>query len=245
LSGKRFCSVIYSMNCKDNPSLSTALLIFAQSDKVQSTLKPIAYNRKQNEALWHKMNERVLVLVQKTKLPYFISDENTQQGDSFGGKLSHAIQSVLDKGFDKVIVLGNDSPGLRFTHLHEAFMELQDKSVVLGPDFKGGTYLMGISRVSFNKEAFAKIDWQTPKVFEQLEALYSTQKIGITAPLADCNTKSDFEKLLRDLPFYSTFKSVLLSLLFYSFAIYQFFKHLYTNTIIGLNFNKGSPVAAY
>jgi hypothetical protein len=32
---------------------------------VQSALKPIAYNKKQNEALWHKMNERALALVQK------------------------------------------------------------------------------------------------------------------------------------------------------------------------------------
>jgi hypothetical protein len=33
------------MNREDNP-LSTALLIFAHSDKVQSALKPIAYNKK-------------------------------------------------------------------------------------------------------------------------------------------------------------------------------------------------------
>jgi glycosyltransferase A (GT-A) superfamily protein (DUF2064 family) len=44
----------------------------------------------------------------------------------------------------KVIVLGNDSPGLHLNHLQEAFLELQ--SVVLGPDFKGGTYLMGFSK---------------------------------------------------------------------------------------------------
>jgi glycosyltransferase A (GT-A) superfamily protein (DUF2064 family) len=43
-------------------------------------------------------------------------------------------------------VLGNDSPGLHLNHLQEAFLELQDKSVVLGPDFKGGTYLMGFSK---------------------------------------------------------------------------------------------------
>jgi glycosyltransferase A (GT-A) superfamily protein (DUF2064 family) len=42
-------------------------------------------------------------------------------------------------------VLGNDSPGLHLDHLQEAFLELQDKSV-LGPDFKGGTYLMGFSK---------------------------------------------------------------------------------------------------
>lgn len=230
------------MNCKDPLSITTAVLIFAYGDKVQSTLKPIAYNRKQNVVLWHKMNERVLTLVQKTKLPYFISDENTQQGVSFGDKLSHAIQSVLDRGYDKVIVMGNDSPGLRLPHLQEAFMELQDKSVVLGPNFKGGTYLMGISRVSFNKEAFAKIDWQTPNVLEQLQALYSAQNVAIMAPLDDCNTKSDFEKLLHELPFYSSFKSVFASLLFCVVARYSFLDHYYTNAIIGFNFNKGSPV---
>jgi glycosyltransferase A (GT-A) superfamily protein (DUF2064 family) len=76
----------------------------------------------------------------------------------------------------KVIVLGNDSPGLHLNHLQEAFLELQDKSVVLGPDFKGGTYLMGFSKISFIR---GLIDWQTSKVFEQLRALYSSQKLGL------------------------------------------------------------------
>ncbi|CAM3120343.1 DUF2064 domain-containing protein [Flavobacterium frigoris] len=230
------------MNLNNKHSCSVAILLFAQSDEVESALKPIAYGKRQNDLLWHKMNQKVLQTVHKTKLPYFISDENTQQGDSFGDKLSHAIQSVLDRGYDKVIVLGNDSPGLRLPHLQEAFRELQDKSVVLGSNFKGGTYLIGISRLSFNKAAFAKIDWQTPKVFGQLQALYCTQKLGIITPLADCNTKSDFEERLRDLPFYSSFKSILASFLFYTIAIYSFLKHFYAHAFIGLNFNKGSPV---
>lgn len=230
------------MNCTDPLSISTALLVFAQSDKVQSTLKPVAYTKKQNELLWHKMNERALVLVQKTKLPYFVSNENTQQGSSFGDKLAHAIQSVLDKGFDKVIVLGNDSPGLRSAHLQDAFLQLQNNSIVLGPDFNGGTYLMGISRSSFNRAAFAKIDWQTTEVFEQLQVLYSTEKSVIMASLADCNSQRDFEKLWHDLPFYSVFKSALASLLFTVIATYSLLKLVYVYVIIGFNFNKGPPV---
>jgi hypothetical protein len=35
--------------------------------------------KKQNEALWHKMNERALAAGSK-KTSYFISDESTQQG---------------------------------------------------------------------------------------------------------------------------------------------------------------------
>jgi hypothetical protein len=230
------------MNCKTNSSLSTALLIFAHSDKAQSALKPLAYTKKQNEALWHKMNERVLGLVGKTKLPYFISDENTQLDDSFGDKLSHAIQSVFDKGYDKVIVLGNDSPGLRLANLHEACAALQQSSTVLGSDFKGGTYLIGISKPFFNKRAFAKVDWQTPEVFIQLQALFLAQNPIIIAPLADCNTKSDFEKLVQDLPFNNDFKNVLLALIGYSRITQLFLNHFHTNLSIGLTFNKGSPV---
>jgi hypothetical protein len=49
---------------------------------------------------------------------------------------------------------------------------------------------MGFSK--FLLIRIAKIDWQTSKVFEQLRALYSSQKLGITA-LTDCNTKNDFK----------------------------------------------------
>jgi hypothetical protein len=230
------------MKGKTSNSLSTALLIFAHSDEVQSALKPLAYTKKQNKALWHKMNERVVALVGKTKLPYFISDENTQLGDSFGDKLSHAIQFVFDKGYDKVIVLGNDSPGLRLANLHEASAALQENSTVLGSDFKGGAYLIGISKSFFNERAFAKVDWQTPAVFMQLQSLFLAQNPIIIAPLADCNTKSDFEKLLQDLPFNNDFKNVLLSLRGYSRVIYRFLNHFHTNLSIGLTFNKGSPV---
>lgn len=242
MSGKKFCSVIYIMNCKNNSSSSTALLIFAYSDKVQSALKPIAYTKKQNELLWHKMNERVLTLVQKTKLPYFISDEKTQKGDSFGDRLSHAIQSVLNRGYDKVIVLGNDSLGLRLTNLYEAYAEMQEKSVVLGSDFRGGAYLIGISGSSFNKKAFANIDWLTSKVFIQLQTLYSAQNPLIISPTSDCNTKNDFEKVLHGLPFHSVFKNALFSLLGYADTTYRFLNHFHTNATIGLTFNKGSPV---
>jgi glycosyltransferase A (GT-A) superfamily protein (DUF2064 family) len=64
-------------------------------------------------------------------------------------------------------VLGNDSPGLHLNHL-QAFLELQDKSVVLGPDFKGGTYLMGFSKFLLIRR-LAKIDWQTSKYLNNYE----------------------------------------------------------------------------
>jgi glycosyltransferase A (GT-A) superfamily protein (DUF2064 family) len=229
------------MNLDSKYSSSTAVLLFAQSDKVESAIKPIAYNKKQNDLLWQKMNQKVLRTIQKTKLPYFISNENTQEGLCFGEKLSHAIQSVFDQGFEKVIVIGNDSPGLTAKHLQNACLGLKNNKWVFGPDCRGGTYLIGVSKSVFNAALFAKINWRTTQVLRQLKGLSLGQAIPLS-PLGDLNAKTDFENVLKDFSFYSTFKNSLSSLLFYQYILSQVLRISYSSEFVGLNFNKGSPV---
>jgi hypothetical protein len=83
-------------------------------------------------------------------------------------------------------VLGNDSPGLHLNHLQEAFLELQDKSVVLGPDFKGGTY-WGFQKFLLIR-GFSKLIGKRQKYLNNYEH-FIRHKLGIIAPLTDCNTK--------------------------------------------------------
>jgi glycosyltransferase A (GT-A) superfamily protein (DUF2064 family) len=228
-----------NLDCKHSPS--TAILLFAQSNKVESSLKPIAYQRKQNDLLWQKMNNRVLQTIRKTRLPYFISDEITQVGVSFGDKLSHAIKAVFEKGFEKVIVVGNDSPGLTQHHLQNAHLGLQNKKWVFGPDCKGGTYLIGISKATFNASLFSKIKWGTTQVVTELKEL-SVEDAILLSPLADFNTLADFKNIFKGFSFNSIFKNSLVSLLFYQRTLNRFFKKYYHYEFVGLNFNKGSPV---
>lgn len=229
------------MNLDSKHSSSTAILLFAQSNKVESALKPIAYQKKQNDLLWAKMNQKVLQTIHKTNLPYFISDEKTQIGESFGDKLSHAIQTVFDKGFEKVIVVGNDSPGLTKEHFLNARIGLQQKEWVFGPNCKGGTYLIGVSKSVFNAALFANISWRTAQVAAQLKVLSFENSI-LLSPLADLNTVADFDEVLKAFPFYSTFKNSLLSLVSYHHPIIRVLKKRYYFDIVGFNFNKGSPV---
>jgi glycosyltransferase A (GT-A) superfamily protein (DUF2064 family) len=230
-----------NLDCKH--SISTAILLFAQSNKVESDLKPIAYGKKQNDLLWQKMNQKVLQTIQKTTLPYFISDEKTQVGASFGDKLSHAIQAVFEKGFEKVVVVGNDSPGLTEAHIQKASLGLQNNKWVFGPDHKGGTYLIGISKSVFDRKLFSKINWRKTQVLEQLEELSHGQSILLSS-LADLNAISDFKNVLKGFSFYSTFKNSLLSILSYQNVLKPFLKKHYSYQFVGLNFNKGSPISA-
>jgi glycosyltransferase A (GT-A) superfamily protein (DUF2064 family) len=229
------------MNLDFKHSSSTAILLFAQSNKIESALKPIAYEKKQNDLLWQKLNNKVLQTIRKTSLPYFISDEKTQVGECFGDKFSHAIQAVFEKGFEKVIVVGNDSPGLTQDHLQNAGLGLQNNKWVFGPDCKGGTYLIGVSKSVFNKSLFSKISWGTAQVVTELKALYVEDAI-LLSPLADFNTLSDFKNVLKGFSFYSTFKNSLISLLFHQRPLNRFLNKYYFYEFVGLNFNKGPPI---
>ncbi|MGD1847529.1 MAG: DUF2064 domain-containing protein, partial [Salibacteraceae bacterium] len=53
-------------------------------------------------------------------LPAFVIDSTHQSGNSFGERISHAIQEVFNQGYDQLLVIGNDCPELHVERLHQA-----------------------------------------------------------------------------------------------------------------------------
>tara|TARA_R110000868_G_scaffold81946_2_gene231741 strand:- start:52130 stop:52828 length:699 start_codon:yes stop_codon:yes gene_type:complete len=229
------------MNSKKDYSTTTAILLFAQSENIESALKPIASNCKQNILLWKKMNDRVLKTIQKTNLSYFVSNENNQIGNTFGEKITHSIREIFDKGFEKVIVVGNDCIELKTQYLLEAERDLEFNDLVIGSDNNGGAYLIGVTKSKFIASQFETIPWQTKNVFSALQTLYKTQSIAYLPCLNDCNSTSDFKKAIHKLSFSNPLRSLLLSLLQNKTLINQNENTFFSYKYGALNFNKGSP----
>ena len=229
------------MNLLKSNSSTTAIILFAKSEEIESAAKLIAPSAKQNLLLWKKMNDMVLKTIQKTKLPYFISNETNQVGTTFGEKITHSIQEIFAKGFQNVIVVGNDCIGLKAKNLLNAAQNLQTNSCVLGADYNGGVYLIGVSKSEFSTGLFESIPWQTKNVFLALQTLYKKQSVAYLPRLADCNSASDFKKILHQLPYFSRLKKILLSFLF----VPKHQNKIETNSIVSqyyvASFNKGSP----
>lgn len=225
-------------------SASTAILLFAQSEKKESASKPIAYSSKQNVLLWKKMNNRVLKTIQLTKLPYFISNENDQIGSTFGEKITNSILAIFEKGFDKVIVVGNDCVQLKATFLHQAERNLQNNDWVIGSDYSGGAYLLGVTKSKFKAESFKNIPWKTKNVFTALQSLYKTQSIAYLPCLNDCNDTFDFERASYTLSFSDSFRKLLLSFLPFQKVQNNYKTHNPSFDYQALNLNKGSPLNA-
>jgi 2-phospho-L-lactate guanylyltransferase (CobY/MobA/RfbA family) len=223
----------------------TAILLFAQSEFRESVSKPITGLNSQDVGLWKKMNERVLKTIKRTKLPFYISDEDRQIGKTFGDKLTGAIHKVFAKGYDNVIVVGNDCPSLNYKHLLEAFVKLKTNDSVLGADFNGGVYLIGVSKVAFNTKTFSAVSWQTPKVFNELRLYFNHHSCFFLPRLNDFNRSSDLKDALKSLSFSDNFRSLLMSLNQEVTVSINRESFLVSSELIAFNHNKGSPLSFF
>jgi len=73
-------------------------------------------------------------------------DLTRQHGESLGERLDHLLTEALAGGSPRVVVMDSDSPTLPAEYITQAFDQLTDSDVVLGPTQDGGYYLIGMKR---------------------------------------------------------------------------------------------------
>ena len=161
-----------------------------------------------------RLVKNALQLAGKCGLSWYLSDETTQQGNDFGENLVTAIVGIFKQGHEKVIVIGNDCPGLTQKKLQAAIIELQQHDWVLGPTCKGGVYLMGVSAGTFNETAFNEISWQSASVFSQLSTNISDHgsRAAYLDKLDDVNSEADVVTFYKNLKSFNTLIVFLINL---------------------------------
>tara|TARA_R110002012_G_scaffold263456_2_gene446504 strand:- start:171569 stop:172258 length:690 start_codon:yes stop_codon:yes gene_type:complete len=224
-----------------NQQSKTAILFFAHSAQEEVKYKYLP----KGEELFHTLTNSTLKSLVKTGLPYFHFSENQQIGATFGERFSNAIQAIFEKGFQKVITVGNDTPLLKSQHIVEAAEQLESRHVVLGPSLDGGFYLLGIHKTHFNREQFIDLPWQTSSIKKTILALvrsYNDTQVALLANLSDIDTREDVQRLFN-------FSSVLPQEIVQLFIlILQEFVWITTRSFLifrakkyFIYFNKGSP----
>lgn len=229
-------------------SKSTAILIFTQEASKEATRKTLtpSKNRRVSELIFDKLN----YFIERTATSAASKVENLQvfysskliepSNSSFGKQLSLAVQAVFEKGFEKVICVGNDCPALDKNRILAAVEKLQTIDTVLGPDNRGGVYLLGISQKDFKPEVFENLAWQSEKMLESYIEQTDSQSIFILEALADIHT-------FQELKTYTTaryFIAFLLQIIEPTFSIIQsFYLNLAENSLIRSLSLRGPPVA--
>ncbi len=83
--------------------------------------------------------------------------------------MGNAIQSVFKKGYDNLIVIGNDCPTLTSSLILETNERLKTENLVLGPATDGGIYLIGLNKAAYNHQKFISLSWKTKDLQHSLE----------------------------------------------------------------------------
>lgn len=221
----------------------TALLLFSRSGGAEALVKNLlpSHHALQNKKLVQKIVDRSVALAQSSALPFFVWDEQRQQGAHFGEKLVHAVDQVFQQGYQNIIIIGNDCLSLKKDHINQAVSGLQNHASVIAPTKKGGAYLIGINKTSFNKKTFAAIRWQTAFVYEDLQNLFLNDSCIQLPLLDDVNHFNDLKKQVRKIACHDSFRMYALSVIAFLATYFSSFAFFAPSLIVRFVFGLKAP----
>lgn len=174
---------------------SAAILLFTHDseNEIKNKLFLKGGNSKKNKTIADCLISDSIKKISGLGIPYFIVSTKDQKGNTFGERLSNAVESIFESGFNKIIVTGSDIPSITTSTLINASNELKHNDFVIGPTLNGGTYLIGLSKKHFNKNDFQNLNWQTSTLLTEIIdfAKGITSSVVITNPLNDINNPND------------------------------------------------------
>lgn len=119
-----------------------------------------------------------------------------QEGEDLGKRMCNAFDTLFQKEYKKVLIIGTDCFELSAEIILDAFIGLEENEVIIGPSADGGYYLLGMrERYPF---LFENIAWSTETVYSSTITELLTHKISYqTLPqLNDIDTEGDWNQYL-------------------------------------------------
>lgn len=126
-----------------------------------------------------------------------------QHGADLGERMQRAIDTTCIAGH-RAVLIGSDCPAMRPGDLEDAHAALCTADSVVAPAEDGGYVLIGCARPGL--PLFERIDWGSPRVFEQTLARAQTHSITVARlrTLWDVDTIEDWQRWQASRPRGST-----------------------------------------
>lgn len=148
-----------------------------------------------------------------TRLIYYAPDEaaayfaklapdfllTPQAGLNLGERLDHVLTRCLRAGLQRAVVMDSDSPTLPPAYVAQAFHDLSDHDVVLGPCDDGGYYLIGLTQPQLL--LLRDVQMSQPHVLRDTLALaeQARLRVALLPPWYDVDTVQELAQLQTEL----------------------------------------------
>jgi rSAM/selenodomain-associated transferase 1 len=129
--------------------------------------------------------------------PLWQSFESIYTGEGDLGERQHHIYQYLLAKYQRVILIGADSPQLCARHLNDAITALDNHQFALGPAVDGGYYLLA-GRAPIAKDIWTSVTYSSADTAKQLLARLPS-KVALLDCITDVDTIDDLAVLEREL----------------------------------------------
>jgi len=121
-----------------------------------------------------------------------------QGSGDIGIRMKQSFEDAFRAGADTAVIIGTDIPELSRAIIENAFNDLTQKEMVLGPAKDGGYYLIGLKRNSpapAVRELFTAIQWKAGNVLEQTTRIaeHSGMRFSLLQVLEDVDRPEDLK----------------------------------------------------
>lgn len=174
-----------------------AILYFAFRPEKEAIRKPLLpeFGHKVNSHIYQLLQKRVSDIMAPTGLPIIREDDTQQRGASFGERLCNAIEKAHAKGFDQLIVLGNDAYGMRAHHIDQAIDTVKKGETCMIASELGGALLIGFSKAHYRRAQWLDLPWCTDQLFNELFDCLPACSL-VTPAMPELNSKTDVHEVL-------------------------------------------------
>lgn len=217
-------------------SSKTALMVYAICPRIQAAKKAVfgkAHLRKTLE-LFEKLQDNTKKIAVQSGLETFWIFDHEQEGKSFGVRYAKAFEELFQQGYDQVISIGNDIPGLEIGHILLAEKGFSTADTILGPAEDGGDYLIALSRSRFDQHTFANLPWNGDRLHHALKLLYKSNNGDVSQleyliDIDDFDSLSKFKEHSEPNVFTQFIRQLLRSILAFSKVKQTFFKEVFAS----------------
>lgn len=123
------------------------------------------------------------------------SHVHRQAGRNFTARFENAIERIAQLGYDEVVAVGRDCPSLHANDIEQAFAELASNKLVLGPDHRGGCYLIAFR--SADRELLRGVRWKQNTDCAQLRRRCGTARVFLLPVKHDLDSWADLRIFAR------------------------------------------------
>jgi hypothetical protein len=112
-----------------------------------------------------------------------------------GGDLGARLQRVIDRlPPGPVVIVGSDIPGIRASHIRDAFHQLGANDAVIGPSPDGGYWLIGLKRRPRTPRPFEAVRWSARETLADTLGNLEGLRIARVTALDDVDEARDLAR---------------------------------------------------